>query len=155
MSKYLRIKWRDIMRRILFLTCIGSLALALSAAGAAKDKRTHKSARGKDAQSAHVVSSKGSSQVGRTGHAAVTRHSSAPRASHSVARASHSPRRSDMNTARANSARTAQTHSRAAAHIDGVLGSQTRWALAAFQADHRLAITSAVDQPTLATLGLT
>jgi hypothetical protein len=39
--------------------------------------------------------------------------------------------------------------------IDGVLGSQTRWALAAFQADHRLAITSAVDQPTLATLGLT
>jgi len=104
------------MRRILFLTCIGSLALALSAAGAAKDKRTHKSARGKDSQSAHVLSSKGSSQVGRAGHAAVTRHSSAPRASHSVARASHSPRRSDMNTARASSTRTAQTHSRAAAH---------------------------------------
>lgn len=38
--------------------------------------------------------------------------------------------------------------------IDGVLGSQTRYALAAFQADHGLAVTSAVDQPTLATLGL-
>ena len=39
--------------------------------------------------------------------------------------------------------------------IDGILGPQTRQALAAFQADHGLAITSAVDQPTLATLGLT
>lgn len=39
--------------------------------------------------------------------------------------------------------------------IDGILGSQTRRALAAFQADHGLAVTSAVDQPTLATLGLT
>jgi len=38
--------------------------------------------------------------------------------------------------------------------IDGVLGSQTRYALAAFQADHGLAVTSAVDEPTLATLGL-
>jgi hypothetical protein len=38
--------------------------------------------------------------------------------------------------------------------IDGVLGSQTRYALAAFQADHGLAVTSAVDEPTLATLGI-
>ena len=38
--------------------------------------------------------------------------------------------------------------------IDGILGPQTRYALAAFQADHGLAVTSAVDQPTLATLGL-
>jgi hypothetical protein len=38
--------------------------------------------------------------------------------------------------------------------IDGVLGSQTRYALAAFQADHGLAVTSAVDEPTLSTLGL-
>jgi hypothetical protein len=38
--------------------------------------------------------------------------------------------------------------------IDGVLGSQTRYALAAYQADHGLAVTSAVDEPTLATLGL-
>jgi len=39
--------------------------------------------------------------------------------------------------------------------VDGLLGPQTRGAIAAFQADHGLAITSAVDQPTLATLGLT
>lgn len=39
--------------------------------------------------------------------------------------------------------------------IDGVLGPQTRAAIAAFQADHGLAITSAVDEPTLATMGLT
>jgi hypothetical protein len=38
--------------------------------------------------------------------------------------------------------------------VDGILGSQTRQALAAFQADHGLAITSAVDRPTLSTLGL-
>ena len=41
-----------------------------------------------------------------------------------------------------------------AGSIDGVLGSQTRRALAAFQADHGLAVTSGVDEPTLATLGL-
>jgi Putative peptidoglycan binding domain len=39
--------------------------------------------------------------------------------------------------------------------IDGLLGPQTRRALAAFQADHGLAITSAIDEPTIATLGLT
>jgi hypothetical protein len=39
--------------------------------------------------------------------------------------------------------------------IDGVLGPMTRQALAAFQADRGLAVTSAVDEPTLATLGLT
>jgi len=38
--------------------------------------------------------------------------------------------------------------------IDGVLGPMTRRAIAAFQADHGLAITSAVDEPTLASLGL-
>jgi hypothetical protein len=39
--------------------------------------------------------------------------------------------------------------------IDGILGSQTRGALAAFQADHGLAVTSAADRPTLQSLGLT
>jgi Putative peptidoglycan binding domain len=39
--------------------------------------------------------------------------------------------------------------------IDGVPGPETRRALAQFQADHGLAITSAIDEPTLATLGLT
>jgi hypothetical protein len=38
--------------------------------------------------------------------------------------------------------------------IDGDMGPQTRAALAAFQADNGLAVTSAVDQPTLQTLGV-
>ncbi|MDQ6808639.1 MAG: peptidoglycan-binding protein [Verrucomicrobiota bacterium] len=38
--------------------------------------------------------------------------------------------------------------------IDGSMGPLTRQALADYQADHRLAVTAAVDQPTLATLGL-
>lgn len=38
--------------------------------------------------------------------------------------------------------------------VDGVLGPMTRQAIATFQADRGLAITSAVDQPTLASLGL-
>jgi peptidoglycan hydrolase-like protein with peptidoglycan-binding domain len=38
--------------------------------------------------------------------------------------------------------------------IDGMIGPQTRAALAAFQADNSLAVTSAVDGPTLQTLGL-
>jgi len=39
--------------------------------------------------------------------------------------------------------------------IDGVLGPNTRQAIAAFQADNGLAVTSTVDEPTMATLGLT
>src|SRR5438105_4497408 len=38
--------------------------------------------------------------------------------------------------------------------IDGVLGPTTREAIAVFQADHGLAITSTVDEPTIATLGI-
>lgn len=38
--------------------------------------------------------------------------------------------------------------------IDGLLGPMTRQAITAFQADHGLAITSSIDRPTLATLGL-
>ena len=38
--------------------------------------------------------------------------------------------------------------------VDGAMGPQTRIALAAFQADNGLAVTSAVDQPTLQTLGV-
>jgi len=38
--------------------------------------------------------------------------------------------------------------------VDGILGPMTREAIAAFQADHGLAVTAAIDEPTLATLGL-
>ncbi len=38
--------------------------------------------------------------------------------------------------------------------IDGVLGPRTQEAIAAFQADNGLAVTAAIDEPTLATLGI-
>src|SRR4029078_2216327 len=38
--------------------------------------------------------------------------------------------------------------------IDGILGPMTREAIAAYQADTGLSVTSAIDEPTLATLGL-
>ncbi len=38
--------------------------------------------------------------------------------------------------------------------IDGLIGPQTRAALAAYQRDHGLIVTEAVDEPTLVTLGL-
>ncbi len=38
--------------------------------------------------------------------------------------------------------------------IDGQLGPMTRQAIAAFQADHGLAVTSTVDEPTMASLGI-
>src|SRR5213083_186749 len=38
--------------------------------------------------------------------------------------------------------------------IDGILGPTTREAIAAFQADNGLAVTSVIDEPTLATLGI-
>jgi putative peptidoglycan binding protein len=47
------------MKRVLFLTCIGSLALGLTAWGAPKNKSGTKSAKGRSAPSGHVVSAKG------------------------------------------------------------------------------------------------
>ena len=41
-----------------------------------------------------------------------------------------------------------------AGSVDGMIGPETRTALAAYQADQGLAVTSAIDSPTLATLGL-
>ena len=38
--------------------------------------------------------------------------------------------------------------------IDGVLGPMTRNAIAAFQTDHGLAVTAAIDGETVSTLGL-
>jgi hypothetical protein len=38
--------------------------------------------------------------------------------------------------------------------IDGIVGVQTREALAAYQRDHGLVVTEAIDEPTLVTLGL-
>jgi putative peptidoglycan binding protein len=64
------------MKRIVYLTCIGSLALALTAWGAPRGKEGHRSARGGGARSAHVVSPRSGG-----GHS-VARVSRAPRSSH-------------------------------------------------------------------------
>lgn len=70
------------MKRIVFLTCIGSLALALTAWGAPGGKEGHRSAKGGGARSAHVVSP-------RSG------------GGHSFARANRTPRSSRVSAARA------------------------------------------------------
>jgi Putative peptidoglycan binding domain len=70
------------MKRIAFLTCIGSLALALTAWGAQKNKGGHGSATGGSARSAHVVSP-------RSG------------GGHSVARVNRAPRSSHLSSTRA------------------------------------------------------
>jgi len=69
------------MKRIVFLTCIGSLALALTAWGAPKGKAGHGSTRGGGARSAHVVTARG---VG----------------GHSFARVNRTPRSTHMSAAR-------------------------------------------------------
>jgi hypothetical protein len=70
------------MKRIVFLTCIGSLALALTAWGAQKNKGGHGSARSGSARSAHVVSprSGGGHSVARVNRAPRSSHLSATRA---------------------------------------------------------------------------
>ena len=39
--------------------------------------------------------------------------------------------------------------------IDGILGADTRAAIADYQEDHGLAVTAAIDEPTVESLGLT
>ena len=70
------------MKRIVFLTCIGSLALALTAWGAPRGKEAHRSARGGSARSAHVVSprSGGGHSFARVNRTSRSSHVSAARA---------------------------------------------------------------------------
>ena len=87
------------MKRIVFLTCIGTLAFALTTWGAPRGKAAHGSASGGGARSAHVVSP-------RSG------------GGHSFARVNRTPRSSQLSAARARThvaARSTVTRSRAAA----------------------------------------
>ncbi len=99
------------MKRIVFLTCIGSLALALTAWGAPRGKEGHKSARGGRARSAHVVSP-------RSGEG------------HSFARVNRTPRSSHLRATRARThaaERRAVTRNRAAlGHERSVARTTTR-----------------------------
>ena len=99
------------MKRIVFLTCIGSLALALTAWGAPRGKEGDKSARGGGARSAHVVSP-------RSG------------GGHSFARVNRTPRSSHLRATRARThaaERRAVTRNRAAlGHERSVARTTTR-----------------------------
>jgi Putative peptidoglycan binding domain len=91
------------MKRIVLLTFIGSLALALTAWGAPKGKQANRAGKGKGASSAHVVSARSG------GHAAKARASQSVRPrgkTHSVTRANRAGR-GRMEVARTRSARTA------------------------------------------------
>ncbi len=110
------------MKRILILTCIGSLALTLTALGAHKGKSAHRSSGGKGARSAHVVSARGG---GHHVSQRVSQHASAPRHiatrhKHAVARASYNSRSSHGSHVRAaqinRNGHTARGHTRAAAN---------------------------------------
>jgi Putative peptidoglycan binding domain len=103
------------MKRIVYLTCIGSLALALTAWGTQKNKAGHGSARGGGARSAHVVSprSGGGHSVARANRAPRSSHLSATRArTHAAERRTVTRNRAalghERNVARTTTRRTAQ-----------------------------------------------
>src|SRR6188472_3242735 len=103
------------MKRIVYLTCIGSLALALTAWGAQKNKGGHGSARGGGARSAHVVSprSGGGHSVARVNRAPRSSHLSATRArTHAAERSTVTRNRAalgrERNVARTTTRRTAK-----------------------------------------------
>src|SRR5215510_12162132 len=54
------------MKRIVLVTFIGSLVLALTAWGAPKDKQAKRAAKSKNASSGHVVSAKSSGHAAKT-----------------------------------------------------------------------------------------
>jgi hypothetical protein len=95
------------MKRILFVTCIGSLALTLTALGAHKGKSAHRSG-GHKARSAHVVSRGGGHHVSHASrgggrhvrHATASRHSVTRHNGRSVARANHNSRSSHTSHAK-------------------------------------------------------
>jgi Putative peptidoglycan binding domain len=94
------------MKRIVFLTCIGSVALALTAWGAPKDKPTTRSAKGKSAPSAHTVSARGGDHV--ASHAAPVRTSRSFSAARSHQRAIAAPRTRSSSVARARAVRSSR-----------------------------------------------
>ncbi len=110
------------MKRIAFLTCIGTLALALTTWGAQKGKTTHRSARG-GAHSAHVVSARSS---GHAGHAKVSRHIGSPSRGHSVARVNRASRNTHATATRARQHRTVTRNKAALGHERNVARTTTR-----------------------------
>jgi hypothetical protein len=113
------------MKRIVYLTCIGSLALALTAWGTQKNKAGHGSARGGGARSAHVVSPRSGG-----GHS-VARVNRAPRSSHlSAARVrTHAAERRTVTRNRAalgHERNVARTTTRRTARVDAARARSSR-----------------------------
>ena len=96
------------MKRIVFITCIGSLALALTALGAPKGKSAPRSGGGgHGGRTAHVMSARSSGhQVSRNvGHASMLRNSSSRHGSRAVVRSN--TRSNRMGSSKVRSVRTA------------------------------------------------
>jgi hypothetical protein len=113
------------MKRIVFLTCIGSLALALTAWGAPRSKTAHGSAGNGGVRSAHVVSATGGGHIASMRTA---RNFSAGR-SHQRAMASTS-RSNRMQVATARSTRMANARTAAVAHNRTAIGRERNLARA-------------------------
>jgi Putative peptidoglycan binding domain len=108
------------MKRIVYLTCIGTLALALTSWGAPRNKGGHGSARGGGARSAHVVSprSGGGHSVARVNRAPRSSHLSAARVrTHAAERRTVTRNRAalghERNVARTTTRRTAKAEAKA------------------------------------------
>jgi hypothetical protein len=113
------------MKRIVFLTCIGSLALALTALGAPRGKTSHGPARSGGARSAHVVSATGGSH---TASMRTARNFSAARShQHAMAATSRSNR---MQTARARSTHIANARTTAVARNRAAISRERSFARA-------------------------
>ena len=108
------------MKHIVLLTCIGSLALAVTALGAPKDASTHGSARARSAPKAHAVSARGGAHVASRPAPMRTSRSITAARSHQRAVAS-APRSKRVEAARARSTRTANTRTAAVARNRGAI----------------------------------
>jgi hypothetical protein len=151
------------MKRIVYLTCIGSLALALTAWGAQKNKGGHGSAGGGGARGAHVVSprSGGGHSVARANRAPRSSHLSATRArTHAVERRTVTRNRAALghernvartttrrtarvDAARARSSRVASREARTAERNRGALNRERNLARANAQRTNRVQATQA------------
>jgi Putative peptidoglycan binding domain len=117
------------MKRIVFLTCIGSLALALTAWGAPKGKATNRSARSGGAQSAHVVSATGG---GHPASMRTSRNFSAARSHQRAVAASPRARSNSFartNTSRSNRMQAARTQSTRVANTRTAVNARNRAAI--------------------------
>jgi hypothetical protein len=113
------------MKRIVFLTCIGSLALALTAWGAPRDRQAARSAKARSAPSAHMVSARGGGHVASRAPMRTSRSFSTARShQHAVSAASRAGatsvrasalRNTRVEAARARNARVANARTTASA----------------------------------------